>query len=587
MSNSSSSSEREPLFPNHQHRCRFCLHSKAEVLIICWTFFIGAAYTTFLTLASISSISGYISHSPLDDVVSYPESLLYSLLAIIALFYPLIGFLADVSCGRFNVVIFSFGLVVVSYIAVCICGIACIYLGNNKVDINLLVSYAVAIIAIGLAFIGFGGYQANFIQLGLEQQISAPSEDLAKFVHWTTWAFNAGSSIITTICVLYSCSIVSNTAKIALLSILPIIVTVYLVVLIISCFKRRLFNSELRQQNPYKTIIKVLYFARKHKFPIFRSAFTFSDDEKPSRLDFAKKKFGGPFTTEQVENTKSFFKILAVLFALGPVFTMDIPSSYLVLFIFGYHAGNVHVDTNNGSSWLDHCSSWVTVWSGNLKYTSGTFLFPLYIWFVFSFLRNRIPRIFRRLFTGIILYVLGVFLLLIIDLVGHILYKHHSSSGELGSMCMFDIDKDFSPHLDMHWTVMVPPSILLGIGPLIVMSSTLEFISAQSPHFMKGLIVGLMFAIVGLFQLVGALSLLPFSLKGIWSTSSMIQNPPITNCGFGYLLFSLTVAFIGLILFVVAAKKYTYRVRDDKPYNQSQVEEIYSRYLERPVHYDY
>ena len=66
-------------------------------------------------------------------------------------------------------------------------------------------------------------------------------------------------------------------------------------------------------------------------------------------------------------------------------------------------------------------------------------------------------------------------------------------------------------------------------------------------------------------------------------TTSMRENPPITNCGFGYLVFTLAVAFVGLIIFVIVAKKYTYRVRDDKPYNQSQVEEIYSRYLERPI----
>ena len=130
---------------------------------------------------------------------------------------------------------------------------------------------------------------------------------------------------------------------------------------------------------------------------------------------------------------------------------------------------------------------------------------------------------------------------------------------------------------------MLPPCFLFGIGPLIVMTTTLEFISAQSPHFMKGLLVGMLFVIIGFFQLIGAFSLIPFSLRDIWFTKSMSLNPPITNCGFGYLLFTFTVALVGLILFLIVAKKYAYRVRDDRLYDQSQVEEIVSCYLERPI----
>jgi hypothetical protein len=54
----------------------------------------------------------------------------------------------------------------------------------------------------------------------------------------------------------------------------------------------------------------------------------------------------------------------------------------------------------------------------------------------------------------------------------------------------------------MHWGVLIAPSLLLGHGPLIVIATTLEFISAQSPQSMKGLLVGVFFAIRGLFQLI-------------------------------------------------------------------------------------
>ena len=59
----------------------------------------------------------------------------------------------------------------------------------------------------------------------------------------------------------------------------------------------------------------------------------------------------------------------------------------------------------------------------------------------------------------------------------------------------------------------------------------------------------------------------------------MLENPPVTNCGFVYLLFTCVVGLIGLILFSVAAKKYKYRRRDEGIFCQYDVEEIYDRYL--------
>ena len=60
--------------------------------------------------------------------------------------------------------------------------------------------------------------------------------------------------------------------------------------------------------------------------PIHRSAFTYCEDELPAGLDLGKGKYGGPFTTDEVGDVKSFYGILKVLFALGPVFSLHFPS---------------------------------------------------------------------------------------------------------------------------------------------------------------------------------------------------------------------------------------------------------------------
>ncbi len=56
----------------------------------------------------------------------------------------------------------------------------------------------------------------------------------------------------------------------------------------------------------FRNVYGVLKFAAKHKSPVNRSAFTYWEENIPSRLDLGKSRFGGPFITEQVEDVVSF-----------------------------------------------------------------------------------------------------------------------------------------------------------------------------------------------------------------------------------------------------------------------------------------
>ena len=61
----------------------------------------------------------------------------------------------------------------------------------------------------------------------------------------------------------------------------------------------------------------------------------------PGRIDFAKEKYGGPFTTEQVEDVKTFFRVLAILVVVGPAFFLDVPGTAL-LYQYANHTANSH-----------------------------------------------------------------------------------------------------------------------------------------------------------------------------------------------------------------------------------------------------
>ncbi|MCG8626034.1 MAG: hypothetical protein MJE68_29055, partial [Proteobacteria bacterium] len=87
------------------------------------------------------------------------------------------------------------------------------------------------------------------------------------------------------------------------------------------------------------------------------------------------------------------------------------------------------------------------------------------------------------------------------------------------------------------------------------------------------------FAIRGLFQFLNSVIIIPLSLKHPWASGEMLENPPVTNCGFVYLLFTCVVGLIGLILFSISAKRYKYRVENEGWFRRYYIEEIYDRYI--------
>ena len=183
--------------------------------------------------------------------------------------------------------------------------------------------------------------------------------------------------------------------------------------------------------------------------------------------------------------------------------------------------------------------------------------------------------------------ILTVFFMLVIDLIGHLGFNQdgHYGNNDNGTYCMFKINvsSDDVRTLDLSWGIHIIPNLFISFCPMLITTSAFEFISAQSPHSMKGLLVGLLFAIKGLFQLSSAILLLPFSLPQYWATI----RPNTLNCGFGYFVIIIVLAFIGLVFFLAVIKWYHYRERDDPPFDQMAVEEVYVRKVNQNTYQAY
>ena len=332
------------ILPRH-----LCPPSKSAILILIWSAIVGTVYILAMDSSVALAVAGkrITINGHKHNLNMFINVLVpYAGLAFVLLMYPLSGFIADVRYGRYKTVICSLCILVCSFAFFTVaCIEAMISIDHDRdipgqlYDFGKYFMVVIALVAFLSFTVGLSGFQANFIQLGLDQLLEAPSEYLGLFVHWAIWTSSVTTPIIHLIFAVYACT-QNNNLLYGIFS-LPIACFVVLsIVLLFSCRKKHWFYSEPGQHNPYKTVVKVLHFARKHKYPISRSAFTYYGDERPSRIDYAKERYGGPFKTEQVEDVKTFLRVLLVLLALGPVFLLEIPVSYFVFPSFTLHTGN-------------------------------------------------------------------------------------------------------------------------------------------------------------------------------------------------------------------------------------------------------
>lgn len=562
---------RKRLFHVNCQPKQLCLSSNTALLILFWTFVVSVIYAISTEFTGIVSeiltkkLHMHFVHKIERIDLNEKIFLAYSGFALASLFYPFAGFLADVCFGRYKVVIFSLFSLLSAYLFGAVFSIDYLVSGTivHKNQIEFIIFVILGVIASIASIVGLAGYQANYIQFGLDQLLEAPCEYQGLFVHWAQLFTFLGFTVVEIVFAWYTCQS-EGQSRYALASLPLVILSALAILLIITYTQRKSFHTRPVRDNPYKVVFKVLNFARKHKYPVMHNAFTYCDDhEEPNRIDFAKEKYGGPFTTEQVEDVKTFLRMLVVLLAIGPVFVLDIPSNAMFTQMAQHFTFNRKRDAQN-------CTlTWAIMDTGLLKYFVGVVFLLAYIWLVYSLLRNCIPKIFVRLWTGHFLFVLGGVCMLLIELIGHIVHHERDHKREV---CMYysKVQNSHKMELGMHWSVLILPSVLIGISPLLILTNAFEFISAQSPHSMTGLFIGLFLAIRGFFQFISSIVLYPFfSLDRFWE-----NNHQVLNCGFGYLLFTCVVGVMSLASLTVVAKKYKYRERNVEPYRHVHIQRV-------------
>ena len=552
-----------------QPRWRCCVQSKATILILVWNLCvaIGLEYFSLPLLPALGNINNIV------------RICVYGVLAIFLLFYPLAGYLADAHWGRYKTIFGSLRFLLLSVLIIIFLGILGTVISLAialTIDYNYsyeslgsvkIVSIVVLCLAFGLPIL-FGiflivfslvAFSANVIQYGIDQlEYNAHGENVVLYVYWYVWTCYMAQFIMKVVITIFGSGVSYSINSLIFLIVLPIMIGITF------CIKQCSIHWELvdtppQTDNPYKLIYQIINFAMNYDNLMHLRSYNHSEARPNSRLDLAKERYGGPFTTNQVEEVKSFLRIFCILLTLGPVLMAEIAVREL-LPMLAYHMdrypsyANVLAASSNYP--YDPLKSLIS--SEALTPLIIVVVLPLYIYLLRPCLYNYIPGAIKRIGLGMVFMFLSALCTLLIDTSGHI-RTHHARNATLHlTTCFLNADYDYDyPYYDdtVHVLVLHISSYVLtiqctlnAIGYMLFYISTFEFICAQSPQSMKGVLICGFFAIKGAFRLLGDLVLYaPFTG---WNLSYSFPS-----CGFVYYCINALLVLVGIVLFTVATKK--------------------------------
>lgn len=521
----------------------FCPRSRGVWVVLAWSTLLHAF--NFYALMSVFWWQFYrimlkdttkLPHPTTDDDLDKrPEFIVLGIAQSLALLlYPPAGLLAELVWARFKVLMLGTVMMFVGLLTltpmltlifreyVCFFGeeqnnTACAE--NMLAESHQLKFYLVFLfISLFVFKLGKALYEANVIQFGVDQLQFSPSSDLSSFVHWYYWttAFLAW---------------LTSPSKPGYFGVQLLYVPILQMILILGTplllyFRSHVILEPVGGNNPLRLIYRVLNFARKHTRPLHRSAFTYGE-LLPSRLDLGKTRYGGPFTTEQVEDVKSFWRVLAVLLSLfGFTLLHNRHLAYLATFSWSSVVLSVFGPSGTGYS------SFVIVVG-----------IPLFQWIGWPYSTDMLKRIGVGLVIGLT-----------------------SSASVILIKVYLPYDHVVNDHLLNH--LLAVPLFLNGLAYLMVFPTALEFILAQAPRNMQGLLIGLWYA----YQSQGVVTdLVSIGISSKWS--------------FYWVDFALfIVSTAALVVYVLVAYSYQHRWRDEPSIVNRQA--IIEEYMDRQLSYE-
>ena len=296
-------------------------------------------------------------------------------------------------------------------------------------------------------------------------------------------------------------------------------------------------QNQSSQCNPYTLIYHVIKFAFNHKNPLQRSALTYWEDKLPSRIDLGKSKYGGPFTSEEVENVKTFLQLIKILMSLLGIFVVS----------FSINLGLYHSALLTSSNPL-----LLEVTFDVVNVAVVIFLYAL----LFLSCRKCLPKMLKRIWIGAVFITAAGLSSLLMESV----YTSWHSKTKEQSSCVMTV----SPYLQL-----IPTLLEAGAYTIFTMS-LFELIIAQSPQTMKGILIGLYYTLR--FGLVGL-----FLFAEYHALDKYRAHDYVLSCATAHYLEISVIGLLSLFMYTIIACKYKPRERDEVVNVHIFAEEYYTK----------
>ena len=474
---------------------------------------------------------------------------------VLYLFIPLAGWVADTKIGRGKAIYISLWF---GWIGTLLQSMSSCFQYNSCGTLASIGKYGISSLALFFLLISLAFFYANALAYGMDQLIVAPSAKLHAFIYWYVWAMFIGGSpsFITSYLPMeqYQTGTLSVCTK--TFGLLSLSLCLY--------FKFHYKFENMAVNNSYRTVYNVVKYAFQNKYPKNRSAFTYWENEVPKRIDFAKDKYGGPYTHEEVENVKTFFRILAVLVALSPFLIASDPFINEISYFVNQF--------KDGKKGLNNYAPFTVWFIGDNIILIAVPLLEFVILPLFPKLEYFLINSLKGLGIAMICLILSIFSVFLIDLIGRLIHMNEDHIG------CFITWKSGDPIVNISYWVLLIPSILAGISDVLSFLYIFEFLCSQAPFGMHGMLIGLFWFLRALYIDVSSAITLTFQYV-------QINGPSILSCTTWFTLLLGLIAVIGLVAYVPIARWYVLRVRDDELYLRAAIEDHFEHQLLQKMEY--
>jgi peptide/histidine transporter 3/4 len=455
------------------------------------------------------------------------------------------GWLTDAFIGRYKVIRCSIWIMWLLMIAITASAIA----GQLNETYQQKDEHTIQLTLFGLTSIGLGAFQSNIVQFGLDQLQDASTTEIKSFIVWYV------NSLITTgFIVEFNFSCLNTQTKLYLSLLICVCLT--LALLLIICYNKSLIK-EPPPKHSFKLIYKVIKFAIITKHPRCRSAFTYCEDELPSRIDFGKSKYGGPFTTEQVEDVKTLLRLLPLISIFGVISSVLVAANYLYIYLENKFTGSHAVYELAYRETITECYAKTSL--TNSVHLGILLLIAFHEFIIYPLFQRciccvRIKSLWKIL-IGIIIQIVRVITLIIFDVIS----QENDLNNEYNAtiQCIFQESSGLlSQSMNSRWLAI--PKYLHFISLIFLLTGIIEFICSQAPYSMKGVIIGAQYTLVSMSS-IPIISTIVVLLKK--DVSSLVKGT--ISCELWYALL-IIVAYLSLfVIFAWMVKRYKMRKRED------------------------